>query len=148
MAGNWAKVGPSEAIHPRTPLRDSFGYLPNEYVASGRTTAIAVSPTCVTGNCRAWITPAGGGIWRTNDILAARPAWKYLGGPLGVNASGAVTIDRNDRRGNTIYVGTGEGNACGAARPARVSTGPPTAATPGSARWARQRWPAGVSVPS
>ena len=41
------------------------------------------------------------------------PKWFYLGGPLGINAAGAVTIDRNDPTGNTIYVGTGEANICG-----------------------------------
>ena len=39
--------------------------------------------------------------------------WDYLGGPLGINAAGAVTIDPNDPTGNTIYVGTGEANICG-----------------------------------
>jgi hypothetical protein len=109
----WTKMGPSEALYPFTPLRNAFSYVPNEYTAGGRTTSIAISPICVTGNCRAWITPAGGGIWRTNDILAGTPTWRYLGGPLGINAAGSVTIDRNDRRGNTIYVGTGEASVCG-----------------------------------
>jgi hypothetical protein len=109
----WTKLGPTEALYPFTELRNSFGYVPNEYVASGRTVAIAVSHVCITGNCRAWVTPAGGGIWRSNDILAEKPAWKYLGGPLGINAAGAVTVDRNDPRGNTVYVGTGEPSLCG-----------------------------------
>ena len=50
---------------------------------------------------------------RTLNILASNSAWFYLGGPLGINAAGAVTVDRNDRFGNTIYVGTGEANICG-----------------------------------
>ena len=35
----------------------------------------------------------------------ANPQVDYLGGPLGINAAGAVTIDTNDPTGNTIYVG-------------------------------------------
>ena len=87
--------------------------MPNAYTAGGRTTAIAIADTCVPDNCRVWITPAGGGIWRTNDVFAGNPEWTYLGGPLGINAAGAVTIDKNDPTGNTIYVGTGEANICG-----------------------------------
>jgi hypothetical protein len=111
--GSWSNIGPSRALYPRTPYRNSFNYVPNEYVAGGRTTSIAVSNVCRPGNCRAWITPAGGGVWRTSDILAAEPYWRYLGGPLGINAAGNVTVDENDPSGQTIYVGTGEANACG-----------------------------------
>ena len=109
----WVNVGPSQALYPDTEFRNAFNYVPNDYVAGGRTTAIAISNRCRPGNCRAWVTPAGGGIWRTNDITAPQVRWKYLGGPLGINAAGAVTIDSNDRTGNTIYVGTGEANICG-----------------------------------
>ncbi|MQA25158.1 MAG: exo-alpha-sialidase [Micromonosporaceae bacterium] len=111
--GAWSKVGPSRALYPKTDFRNSFNYVPNEYVAGGRTTSIAISDKCMAGNCHAWITPAGGGVWRTSDILARVPQWTYLGGPLGINAAGNVTIDRNDPSGRTIYVGTGEANTCG-----------------------------------
>jgi hypothetical protein len=111
--GTWVTVGPSEALYPFTPLRNSFNYVPNAYIAGGRTTAIAMAKTCVPTNCKVWITPAGGGIWRTKDALATPPKWNYLGGPLGINAAGAVTVDPNDPSANTIYVGTGEANICG-----------------------------------
>jgi hypothetical protein len=111
--GTWVSVGPSEALYPFTEFRNSFNYVPNAYIAGGRTTAIAISDTCVPGNCRLYITPAGGGIWRTKNALNGQPHWEYLGGPLGINAAGAVTIDPNDPSGNTIYVGTGEANICG-----------------------------------
>jgi hypothetical protein len=113
MPGAWVTVGPSQALYPPTPFRNSFGYVPNTYVAGGRTTAIAISDTCVQGNCRIWVTPAGGGIWRTKNALDGQPSWRYLAGPLGINAAGAVAIDRNDPTGNTLYVGTGEANICG-----------------------------------
>lgn len=111
--GTWIPVGPSEALYPDTEFRNSFLYVPNEYVAGGRTTSIALRSSCVPGDCRMWITPAGGGVWRTNDALAASPKWTYLGGPLGINAAGSVTLDPNDPGENTIYVGTGEANICG-----------------------------------
>jgi hypothetical protein len=113
QTGAWSRVGPSRALYPDTPFRNSFNYVPNDYVAGGRTTSIAVSNVCNPNNCMAWITPAGGGVWRTGNILASRPNWTYLGGPLGINAAGAVTIDRNDPTGRTIYAGTGEANICG-----------------------------------
>jgi hypothetical protein len=110
--GTWVTVGPSEALYPFTPLRNTFNYVPNDYNAGGRTTDIAISETCVPGNCRLYITPAGGGIWRTKNGLDGQPNWEYLAGPLGINAAGSVTIDPNDPTGNTIYVGTGEANVC------------------------------------
>ena len=100
--GTWIPVGPSEALYPDTEFRNSFSYVPNEYVAGGRTTSIALRQNCSPGECRMWITPAGGGLWRTNDALAATPSWTYLGGPLGINAAGSVTLDPNDPNENTI----------------------------------------------
>ncbi|WP_248963991.1 WD40/YVTN/BNR-like repeat-containing protein [Sphaerisporangium perillae] len=109
----WKPLGPDQALYPDTDLRNSFSYVPNEYIASGRTTAIAIGSSCTTLRCRLYVTPSGGGLWRTDNALDGRPRWKYLGASLGVNAAGAVTVDSNDRSGNTIYLGTGEANVCG-----------------------------------
>jgi hypothetical protein len=109
----WVSVGPSQALYPLTPFRSSVSYVPNDYDAGGRTTSIAIADTCVPGDCRIYVTPAGGGVWTTKNALNGQPHWVYLGGPLGINAAGAVTIDPNDPSGNTIYVGTGEANICG-----------------------------------
>lgn len=109
----WTNVGPSEAVYPFTEYRNAFSYVPNEYVAGGRVTSLDISPDCNRWLCRAYATPSGGGVWGTLNILAAEPKWFYLGGPLGINAAGSVKIDRNDRTGLTIYVGTGEANICG-----------------------------------
>ncbi len=115
---SWESVGPSRALYPETDFRNGIGgpsvdYVTNEYVAGGRTTAIDVNDRCRRGNCVAYITPAGGGIWRTRDITARHVRWSYRGGPLDINTAGAVTIDPRDRSGNTVYVGTGEANICG-----------------------------------
>ena len=111
--GSWISIGPSDALYPKTPLRNSFSYVPTDYLAGGRTTSVAISDNCKPGNCALYITPAGGGIWRTKNALTGQPSWEYLAGPLGINSAGAVTIDSNDPTGNTIYVGTGEANVCG-----------------------------------
>jgi hypothetical protein len=111
--GTWVTVGPSEALYPDSQFLNSFQYVPNAYVAGGRTTSIAIGKTCVPGNCRLYITPAGGGVWRTKNALAGTPNWEYLGKTFGINAAGAITVDPNDPTGNTVWVGTGEANTCG-----------------------------------
>jgi hypothetical protein len=110
--GIWVSVGPSIAEYPLTLFRSSFSYVPNDYDAGGRTTSIAIADTCVPGDCRIYVTPAGGGLWTAKNALNGEPHWQYLAGPLGINAAGAVTIDPNDPSGNTVYVGTGEANIC------------------------------------
>jgi hypothetical protein len=111
--GRWDTIGPSRALYPRSEFLTSFLYVPNTYVAGGRTTDIAISDKCSRGRCEAYITPAGGGVWSTKNVFARDVDWEYLGGPLGINAAGSVTIDPNDKSGNTVYVGTGEANICG-----------------------------------
>jgi hypothetical protein len=111
--GTWISVGPSEALYPASQFRGSFNYVPAAYVAGGRTVALAISPICVEDNCRMWAAPAGGGIWRTDNALSGQPNWQYLSGGFGINAVGSIALDPNDPSGNTLWVGTGEANACG-----------------------------------
>ncbi len=77
-----------------------------------RSPALVIAPTCVPGNCRLWVGAAGGGVWRTDDALAADPSWTYLTGGIAQNSVGALTADPNDSSGNTLYLGTGEANRC------------------------------------
>jgi hypothetical protein len=113
--GKWEMIGPSRAVYPFTEFRNAFNYVPNEYIAGGRTTSIDIEDDCNHGNdnCNAYITPAGGGVWKTGNIFQDHVKWEYLGGPLGINAAGAVHIDSNDKKSRTVYVGTGEANICG-----------------------------------
>jgi hypothetical protein len=111
LPGSWVTVGPSQALYPFTPFRNSFSYVPNTYVASGRATAIAIDPNCVPGQCRLWVYAAGGGVWRTKNALDGQPNWQYLSGEFGINSGSSITLDPNDPTGNTLYVGTGEANA-------------------------------------
>lgn len=111
QTGTWVTVGPSNALYPASPLRTSGSYVPAAYVASGRTTTLAISNVCLPGHCRLWAAPAGGGVWRTDNALTGEPHWSYLATPFGINAVGALAVDPNDSTGNTIYAGTGEANA-------------------------------------
>ncbi|MEP6469203.1 MAG: exo-alpha-sialidase [Chloroflexota bacterium] len=111
--GNWAMVGPSQALYPRSEFLTSFLYVPNAYLAGGRTTSAAIAQNCRPGDCKYYIATAGGGVWRTKNALADDVKWQYLGGPLGINATGTIAIDPNDPTANTIYAGTGEANICG-----------------------------------
>ena len=109
--GKWISVGPSNAAVPFFEARDTTLYTPNKYTAGGRTTSIAIAPTCTHQSCRIWIGAAGGGIWRTNKALAGTPSWTYLSESFGLNSIGSIALDPNDPTGNTIYAGTGEANA-------------------------------------
>jgi hypothetical protein len=111
--GSWQEFGPSQALYPRSEFRNSFGYVPNAYFASGRTTALAIDPNCAPGNCRLWAFAAGGGVWRTDNALAKEPRWRFLSGGFGIQSGSSIEIDPNDASGNTLYVGTGEANASG-----------------------------------
>jgi len=111
--GAWVTVGPSNALYPFTQFRNSFGYVPNDYVAGGRMTAVAIDPNCAPGNCRLWVYAAGGGVWRTKNALSGQPNWQFLSGEFGMNSGSSIALDPNDPTGNTLYVGTGEANASG-----------------------------------
>jgi hypothetical protein len=79
---------------------------------ASRTTGMLIAPTCTPGNCRLWVGVSGGGVWRTDDALAADPSWTWLDGKLEQNSVGTLAADPNDPTGNTIYLGTGEPNRC------------------------------------
>jgi hypothetical protein len=111
--GTWVTIGPSNAIYPFFELRTAGLYVPNEYAAGGRTTTMAIDPNCSIGHCRLWIGAAGGGIWRTKNALTGQPNWEYLSGSFAINSIGSIALDPNDPSGDTIWVGTGESNACG-----------------------------------
>jgi hypothetical protein len=86
---------------------------------SGRVTALAIDPNCGKASapsgapCRLWVAAAGGGIWRTNNALAAHPAWIAPPINLPTNSFGSLEVDPNDATGNTLYAGSGEPNGSG-----------------------------------
>ena len=79
---------------------------------ASRDPVLVIAPTCVPGNCRLWVGTSGGGVWRTDDALAADPSWTYLTGGIAQNSVGSLAADPNDSTGNTLYLGTGEANRC------------------------------------
>jgi hypothetical protein len=132
----WLSVGPSQALYPFTEFRSAASYVPNAYYAGGRATALAIDPECGRragkdeddeddddpgkgfgargtghGRCRLWVFAAGGGVWRTDNALAARPRWRFVSAVFGMNSGSALALDPNDPDGDTIYAGTGEANA-------------------------------------
>ena len=134
-SGTWVSVGPTEALYPFTDLRNSYSYVPNDYVAGGRTVALAISPTCKPGNCTMWVGPAGGGIWRTKNALDGQPNWTYLVRAIRhqrhrLDRPGSQRSHRQDavgghRRSQRLRLA--------AAWLASACTSPPMAATPGRA---------------
>ena len=80
---------------------------------ASRTTAMLVDPDCGANKCRVWVGASGGGVWRTDNALAKDPDWKQLGaGDLDQTSVGTLAFDPTDKKGNTIYLGTGEANRC------------------------------------
>src|SRR5439155_26680187 len=70
------------------------------------------APTRVPGMRRLRVGTSGGGVWWTDDALAADPSWTYLTGGIAQNSVGPLTAPPSDPTGNTLYLGTGEANRC------------------------------------
>jgi hypothetical protein len=105
----WTSIGPLVAFQPGV-----LGFTGRDQVTAGRTTALLVDRTCNQGNCRVWIGAAGGGVWRTDHGMHTNnPGWKFSSDGLGSNAFGSLAQDPNDKKGDTLYAGTGEPNASG-----------------------------------
>ena len=47
--GKWTNLGPDNAVYPLNPSRNRFVYVPNEYVAAGRTAHSVIDPNCRPG---------------------------------------------------------------------------------------------------
>ncbi|HEX7311516.1 MAG TPA: hypothetical protein VF232_10070 [Gaiellaceae bacterium] len=110
--GHWTNLGPDNAVYPLNPFRNRTVYVPNEYIAAGRTAHSVVDPSCNAAQCRYWLANAGGGIWRTDNVLAPEPQWEYVSGEFDYNNTAALELDPNDPTSDTIYAGTGEPNIC------------------------------------
>src|SRR5207244_6239127 len=106
--GQWTLIGPSIASYPA-----SLTFTGHDYIASGRTTALAIAPNCSQAKCRLYLGAAGGGIWRADNGLATSPNWTFISDSFATNGLDVVTLDPADPTGNTLYVGTGEPNGSG-----------------------------------
>ena len=110
--GRLTSLGPDNAVYPLNPFRNRYVYVPNEYIAAGRTAHSVIDPNCGPSSCRYWIANAGGGVWRTENAFAAQPKWEYLSAGFQFNNTAALELDPNDSSSDTIYAGTGEPNIC------------------------------------
>jgi hypothetical protein len=107
----WTQYGPQvDAVQPGVT---SFSGATNS--TASRITTLVVSPDCgaKTTACTVWAGAAGGGIWRTDNALDANPDWRQMtDNKIEQNSVGTLTLDPTDARQRTLYLGTGEGNAC------------------------------------
>ena len=112
VTGQWQAYGQPSANFPG--VLTFFGA---DYTTSGRTTAMAISPVCTQQKCQLCIGAAGGGVWRTNNALAAPPgqSWQFISGGLkstdggfGSNNFGYLLFQNG-----VLYAGTGESHASG-----------------------------------
>jgi hypothetical protein len=105
----WKLYGPRKfAVEPGVT---SFTGATN--VTASRTVGLVADPDCSARKCRVWAGTSGGGVWRTNNVLAQNPVWNQVGPKdLAQNSVGQLVLDPTDRKHDTLYLGTGEGNAC------------------------------------
>ena len=123
---------------PPPQFRNSFSYVPNAYVAGGRTTVARDRPDL---QARPMPALGGGGRRRylaTKNALNGQPNWDFVSGSFGINAVSSITLDPE----RPVWRhGSGSARARrtppATRRPASASTSRPTAATRGRARSAR-----------
>jgi hypothetical protein len=111
--GQWLLLGPAkEAKYPAA--LDPFLAGGKEYIASGRVTAMALSPSCTGDRCLLYLGAAGGGVWVSDKALKSdAPNWHFASSSFATNAIGSLLLDPSDPTGKTVYAGTGEPNASG-----------------------------------
>jgi len=147
LPATWRFMGPTSITKP------PYQSYPSPAHQSGRVTALAVDPDCAPGACRLWVAAAGGGIWRTEDALAATPVWRHASEGITSNAIGAIAIDPNDAGGDTLYAGTGEANVSSDAEAGvglfkTTDGGDSWTLVPGSLPVARDRSIGAIAIPA
>ena len=111
---DWRPLGPTSALALPNELRDRSVYNSATPDFSGRIAHVAIDPDCrPNGQCTLWIANANGGVWRTNNALDASPRWQYVSNGFEHNNTASIALDPNDKQNRTLFVGTGEPNACG-----------------------------------
>jgi hypothetical protein len=105
----WKQYGPQRyAVQPGVT---SFSGATN--VTASRITTMVADPDCSAKKCRVWAGASGGGVWVTDNVLAANPQWEQLSPEdLDQNSVGTLILDPTDKKHDTLYLGTGEGNRC------------------------------------
>ncbi len=108
-ATGWQLAGPSGVSASKVVAGESTAGTKGT-VFSGRTTALAISPTCNAKVCPMLVGAAGGGVWFTPNAMTKKPKWSPSNSGIPSNAIGSIFYDPNDATGQTVYVGTGEPN--------------------------------------
>jgi hypothetical protein len=106
---SWQELGP---FHPNVPGEPSQFFDPETLTGpatqeSGRVGALAIDPACSPGDCRLAVAAAGGGVWTTDDALAAQVQWSPPPADLPTTAFGSLYFDDAN---NVLYAGSGEPN--------------------------------------
>jgi hypothetical protein len=105
----WKQYGPKD--NATQPGVTAFSGATNN--TASRVTALVADPDCTAQHCRVWVGVSGGGVWRTDNVLAPSPEWKKLGpNDLDQNSVGSLVLDPSDKKHHTLYLGTGEANRC------------------------------------
>ena len=64
-------------------------------VTASRTVALVADPDCSARSCRVWAGTSGGGVWRTNNVVAPDPVWKQVAPEdLAQNSVGQLVLER------------------------------------------------------
>src|ERR1044072_1246494 len=108
-SAKWRLYGPKKyAVEPGVL---AFSGATN--VTASRTVALVADPDCSARKCRIWAGTSGGGVWRTNNVVAPNPVWKQVAPEdLAQNSVGQLVLDPGDKKHDTLILGTGEGNRC------------------------------------
>ena len=98
-----------------SPVPANVTYTGRDFSASGRVTALALTPGCNDddyGPCRVFLGAAGGGVWVADHPFSGQLTWSPAGTGLDSNAIGSLAVDPHGG-GQVIYAGTGEQNSSG-----------------------------------
>ena len=105
----WEQLGPEQ--NATEPGVLAFSGATNN--TASRITSLVADPDCTAKKCRLWAGAAGGGVWKTENATEPNPEWKQIDvDGLDQNSVGTLTLDPSDKKHDTLYLGTGEGNRC------------------------------------
>ncbi|MBC7639474.1 MAG: hypothetical protein H7231_06795, partial [Rhodoferax sp.] len=97
--GAWSMAGPTQGTVP-----GDVTYTGTDAHVAGRTTAMAIDPTCTATACTMYIASAGGGVWKTTNATGLTPTWTSIGADIPSGAIGDLYVAAD----GALYVGTGE----------------------------------------
>src|SRR5438874_60017 len=103
----WAAIGPTPIPNGQTIPADANGISLTQAPVSGRLTAVAIDPADAN---TAYVGAAQGGVYQTRN---GGLTWTPLMDSAITLAVGSLQLDPTDATGNTLVVGSGEGNFSG-----------------------------------